>query len=222
MLQLVAVLSESAFFSLPRVLEGESDLQASVLLASSLYYKQALQMLRNYLEGMVSQLYFLCSQSEFQAWKLGKNKYRSVRGESGLLASLTRDGVLSPDLCQLVSEVYGELNESVHGAERRLVNAGLFQGKHTGGTFAYSRFTEWAETFSKCAYFGIHALKISSDIWQLRGPQDKIFCEMCHNEDAAQFQVDKSEFKQSTWSFTCKRCGTQRDYSAEWAKRLGY
>ena len=51
--------AESAFFSLAHILETFSDLECSILLASRLYYKQAIQVLRSYLETSVLQLYFI-------------------------------------------------------------------------------------------------------------------------------------------------------------------
>src|SRR5436309_3546100 len=47
-----AVLEESAFFSLPHVLETESNLDCSMLLASNLYYSYASQVLRGFLENL--------------------------------------------------------------------------------------------------------------------------------------------------------------------------
>jgi hypothetical protein len=217
-----AVLSESAFFSLAHVLEAGSDFEASVLLASNLYYKQALQMIRNYLEGMVLQLYFTNNLGDFEKWKAGAYKNPPLRGKNGLLNTLQNKGVLPLDLSKLASDLYDELNGSVHGAERRLVYAGVFEGKSAAGIFKYERFKEWCEYFAKCAYFGIHTLRISSNLWESRRPRGRIYCDVCHNENVALFQIEKAELDEGSWSFTCNRCGSERSYSAQWAKKLGY
>ncbi len=217
-----AVLEESAFFSLAHVLEAGTDLNASILLASHLLYKQALQMLRNYLEGMVLQLYFCHNYGDFEEWKSGEYKVPFLRGKNGLLEILMGNGILDPDLSKLASDLYGDLNGCIHGAERRLVHAGLFEGKWAGEIFRYARFKEWCELFSKCTYFGIHALRLGTNLWQSKCPQDKVCCEICHNENVAEFEIDKSRINGGTVSFRCKRCGCERGYVAEWAIKQGY
>jgi len=217
-----AVLSESAFFSLAHVLEAGTDLEASILLASNLYYRQALQMLRNYLEGLVLQLYFCNNRSDFEKWKAGSYKVPPLRGKDGLLENLQSKGVLPPDLSKLASDMYGDLNSSIHGTERRLVHAGLFEGKWAGQMFTYERFKEWCEYFARCVYFGIHALRLSTNLWDNKRPRDRIYCDICHNENVAEFKIDKSRLNEGIVSFTCRRCGSERRFSGEWATRQGY
>ena len=215
-----AVLSESAFFSLAHVLEADTDHEASILLASSLYYKQALQMLRNYLEGMVLQLYFCHNQGDFEKWKIGDYRVPALRGKDGLLDFLSVNGVLPSDLSQIASNLYGELNGSIHGAEKQLVNRGLFQGKWTGQIFKYERFKEWCNYFANCTNIGIHTLRLSTNLWQSKRPKDKIYCDICHSEN--NFEVDKSLISEETVTFTCKICGSTMNIAADWAERNGY
>ncbi len=217
-----AVLSESAFFSLAHVLEAGSELESSILLAANLYYKQALQVLRNYIEGMVVQLYFCDNLGDFEAWQEGTYKVPSLRGKGGMLEVLESGGLLPTDLSKLASDLYGDLNGSIHGAERRLLHTGVFEGKWAGCIFKYERFKEWCECFARCVDVGIRILRLSSNLWLNTRPQDRIVCDVCHNAIATEFEIDKSELNAGTVSFRCKRCGSIQHYKATWAIQHGY
>ena len=80
-----AVLSESAFFSVEHVLESLSEIECSILLASNLYYKQSLQILRNFLEGILIELHFCCQRHDFDNWKQKIYKIPPLRGPKGVL-----------------------------------------------------------------------------------------------------------------------------------------
>src|SRR5258708_33293716 len=75
------VLSESAFFSIAHTLEAEADLDASVLLASHLYYKHALQTLRTMVEDVVIPLYFYVEPAQFQEWRACPPLHPALRGK---------------------------------------------------------------------------------------------------------------------------------------------
>jgi hypothetical protein len=217
-----AVLSESAHFSLAHVLESETELQASILLASQIYYKQALQMLRNFLEGIILQLHFCENRNDFERWKTGVYKVPPLRGKDGLISSLQNSGLLPPDLSKSASDLYGDLNGSIHGAQGRLINTGVFEGKWAGQIFKYDRFREWCEYFSRCVEIGIHILRISTNLWQEKRPQGRVYCDVCHNENANEFTIDKTQVHEGIISFTCNRCGNEQHFTAEWAIRNGY
>jgi hypothetical protein len=53
-----SLLEDAGFYSLAHVLESESDMECSLLLASNFYYKQAIQMLRNILEEVFLPIHF--------------------------------------------------------------------------------------------------------------------------------------------------------------------
>jgi hypothetical protein len=214
-----AVLSESAFFSLAHILEGGTDLEASILLASNLYYRQALQMLRNYLEGMVLQLHFCNNQPDFTRWKAGMYRVPSLRGRDGLLKSLVDSGLMDRSSSQEASDLYGDLNGSIHGKEERLVNTGLFKGQWTGLVFKYDRFEEWCKYFSRSVDLGIRLLAQSTDHWLSTRPIDQIQCDVCHNQ--VDFAIDREE-SPGLVKFTCKKCGSSAHYSEEWALERGY
>jgi len=217
-----AVLSESAFFSLAHVLEAGSDLEASILLAANIYYRQALQSLRNYLESMVLQLYFCDSHSDFDSWKIGDFRVPRFRGKNGLLKSLENKSLLPLELSRLASDLYSDLSSSIHGAESHLLHTGVFEGKWAGRIFKYERLREWCEYFAQCVYFGVHILRLSTNLWLDRQPGDKIYCNVCHNEDITYFVIDKTQIDNGTVSFKCKKCGSEQHFRAEWAKKMGY
>lgn len=215
-----AVLSECAFFSLAHVLEAGSELEASILLVSNLYYKQGLQMLRNFLEEVILHLHFVNRAHEFNAWRKGNYRTPPVRGK--LLRELQSEGLLTPELSELAGSLYSDLNGTVHGAERRLVHAGIFEGKQAAGIFNYQRFKEWTQYFERCVVVGIHVLRVSTNLWLSKRPHNKVFCDVCHNDNLKEFAVDKSESRSGFVSCTCRRCGTELNYSVDWITKMGY
>src|SRR5262249_1841318 len=66
-----AILSDGAFFSLPHVIELRSELDCAMLLATHLYYKQALQVVRGFLEMSVAELFLCANPTDFKKWKKG-------------------------------------------------------------------------------------------------------------------------------------------------------
>ena len=166
------VLSESAFFSLAHILETGSELDCSILLSSNLYYKQALQILRNYIENMVLQLHFCDENDDFTLWKAGKYRVPFLRGKNGLLSALKNKGLISSDLVHDADKLYEELNGSIHGAESRLIHRGIFNGNWTGLLFKYERFEEWCNFFSRTVNFGINLLYLHMKHWAKVRPSD--------------------------------------------------
>jgi hypothetical protein len=214
-----AVLSEDAFFSLPHILEAGTDLEASILLSSRLFYRQALQMLRSYLESVFADLYFCVNQTEYEKWKKAEFKLPLFRVKNGLLQKLSNIGVLPSDLFLIASRLYGDLNGSIHGEERRLVNSGIFENKQAGKLFKLQRFNEWCEYFSLCVDLGIRVLRLSSNYWLGNYPKNKVICNVCHNEDIRSFQLQRSY---DTISFKCCKCNSVQNISVDWAVKCGY
>ena len=178
------VLSESAFFSIEHVLESESELDCSVLLASNLYYKQALQILRNFLEGIVLQLYLCDNEAAFANWKADSFRVPSFRDKKkGMLENLSSRGVLPRALNTAASNLYERLNGSIHGSEKRLINRGVFTGNWLGLIFKYDYFKEWCQLFSRVVEVAIPVLRININMWEriLEGMKSGIRCSICHN-----------------------------------------
>lgn len=217
---LSAVLSESAFFSLAHVLETDTELNSSMLLASNLYYKQALQVLRNFLEEVVVELHFCANPNVFEGWKSGRFRMPRFRGKSGMLRELVSEKLLSEELASVASNLYENLNGSIHGAEDRLVHTGIFTGNNAGLLFKYDRFTEWARYFSECVDFGIQVRRLTVNYWAQSRPDDRIQCNVCHQED---FNVENDIFAGHSYlKLTCRNCGSSMTVDSEWAARRGY
>ncbi len=217
---LSAVLSESAFFSLAHVLETDTELDCSVLLASHLYYKQSLQVLRNFLEDVVIELHFCDDPQAFDAWKSGHFRTPPLRGRKGLLKSLVSRGLLTNKLEVVADHLYEELNGSIHGAEARLIHRGIFTGKNAGLIFKYGRFAEWARYFSECVDFGIQALRLTVNHWAENRPDDRIQCDICHQEV---FDTENETFADRSYlKLSCRNCGYSMTVDADWAAQRGY
>ncbi|MBD2166366.1 hypothetical protein H6G04_18380 [Calothrix membranacea FACHB-236] len=214
------VLSESAFFCLAHVLEAQSDLDCSILLASKLYYKQALQVLRSFLEEVIMELYFCTNQSDLQAWKLGNYRVPPLRGKNGVLSILFSKSLLTEDLADQISALYGDLNSSIHGAETQLINRGVFQGTWAGMIFKYDRYRDWCNYFSRCVEVGLKILRVTVNLWENTRPIDSLQCDVCHNED---FDIEKNAFAgipQTT--LKCRICGSNRTYDSIYIAKWGY
>jgi hypothetical protein len=89
------ILAESAFYSLAHILESDTEIQCSLLLASHLYYKQALQVLRNFIEELILPINFCENMQEFDQWKAGNFRTPPFRGRDGLIKKLVDKQILS-------------------------------------------------------------------------------------------------------------------------------
>ncbi len=214
------VLSESAFFSLAHMLEADSEIECAILLASRLYYKQALQVLRNFLEEVVMDLHFCQNRAELKMWKAGTYRNPPLRGKDGVLCGLLSSGVISKELCDEIATIYGNLNGSIHGAERQLMHRGLFRGNWSGVVFKYERLREWCNYLSRCVGAGIGVVRITCNLWSKTRPGDRILCAVCHGDD---FELEKHEFAGvPEVTLRCCVCGWQGTYDAEIIAHLRY
>lgn len=208
-----AVLSENAYFSLAHVLEAASDLNCSILLSSNLYYKQALQVLRSYVEGMTIQLYFCQNMNQFEKWKNGQFRTPPIRGKNGILKKLISSGLLSNNLAELISDLYRDLNESIHGSEKRLIHQGLFEGNWTGLLFQYSRFEEWSKYYTQCVYIGIPLFRLIVNYWNKISAKQGIVCKVCHKNN---FDIKKINISDKHLAkLICCNCGNKMTIDAE-------
>jgi len=154
------LLAEGAFFSLPHILETYDDLDCSILLASRLYYKQAIQVLRNFLETSILHLYFIRDSAAFDRWKQNEFRTPSVRGKKGMLAQLQAVNWISNELALEASDLYSRLNGAIHGSENRMINRGAFTGDWKGMIFQYDRYEEWCRLFAAVVQVGIQLLLV--------------------------------------------------------------
>src|SRR5262249_50730658 len=134
-----ALLVESAFPSLPHLLESSSDLRSSAWLAAESFYKQANQVLRGFLEGQVVAVALASDKDAFRRWRLGDYRVGPLRGNNGLLRRLQSSGFIEEALVVRFEALYGELNDEIHGAEGTFIHSGIFAGVHKGHVFRRDR-----------------------------------------------------------------------------------
>lgn len=209
-----AVLSDSAFFSIAHVLESDIDLDCSVHLAASLYYRQALQLLRNFLEDVILPIYFCDNRQAFVDWRDNGCQTPRMRGGKGLLNNLMGRRILSEDIIKVVSDLYGELNGCIHGSERRLINKGFGSASWMGFVFKYDDFSEWCRYLCISVDLGIRLLRTNVNQWLSSRPSGKVFCDICHNEDEFDSRESESAGKRYI-EYHCRRCGNDMTHVAQ-------
>lgn len=197
------VLSEAGYFSLSHMLETRSDLMCSVQLASGLYYRQAMQVLRGFIESVISPIYFCKQPDEYKEWK--SNDYRSptLRGDKGVLPRLRKAGIISVEMENTISEAYDLLNGYIHGNEEKLNNTGLDLGEWEGHVFQPVRFQAWANVCASLIEASLPLVKINLSQWAAAKSDWDLFCHVCHGHDLeTQQQRDDPPMTQ----FRCKQC----------------
>ena len=209
-----AVLSDGIFFSLAHVLETASELECSLLLASELYYKQALQILRSFLELNIMQLFFCDNVKAFSDWKADQYRTPPLRGKKGVLQDLVVRKFLTEHLAQTASDLYGKLNGTIHGQESQFINRGIFEGQKPRLIFQQNRFNEWCDLFAQCVNVCIHIIHLSVKFWAEKASLLGVHCNVCHNTQ--DFIVSEYEFgNQLHYDFVCKVCGNQMTFDAK-------
>lgn len=158
-----AMLEDGAFFSVAHSLEALSELECSVLLASNLYYKQALQVLRGFLELAVLHLAFAKYPERFRRWQQRDPNFRipSLRGsaqERGLLEQLEIEGAIPHDLRREAELLYGRLNGAIHSNEARLIHRGTDAKTWVGLQFKEDEYREWCRSFEQVVKVGVRLL----------------------------------------------------------------
>lgn len=204
-------LQEGVFFSIEHVLESEADLECSVHLVANLYYKQALQVLRNFLEDLVLPIHLCDNIDDFMAWKSNDYYMPRLRGRNGLLQELVKKEILPSDIADEIGNLYGTLSGCIHGAERRLLHKGLYSGKWIGKLFKHSDFLDWCKYFCQAVDLGIRLLRININQWQAAKSGEKRFCSVCHNIDG--FDTKRYEFG-GEWhiEYRCPKCGNKMTF----------
>lgn len=234
------LLEESGFYSLAHILEADEEIDCSLLLASHLYYKQAAQVLRNFLEETLLPINFCENVEEFNQWKAHNYRIPPLRGRDGLIKKLVNRGILPETIGQAIADLYGDLNSYIHGSESKLIHKGLFTGSWDGRIFKTDDFNAWCGYLSRSIDVGIRLLRINyvqwenilSRKWASLRSQGKILCDVCHNEedfdisiyppedvacdvvviapDGTRFKADRSFPGVITQIYRCRRCGNKR------------
>lgn len=201
-------LSENHLFSIAHMMETQQELDCSILLAQSLYYKQSLQVLRNFVESLVAMILFCHDSRAFYDWRKGTFRMPiRFRGKDSLLEQLTIESQISPTLNKSTSTIYARLNSYVHSMERNLIHRGAYKGKYKGFIFDYDYFKIWCCLFSDVVHNGILLLDAHSN--QLAKLQNEgIKCSVCHNE--TKFDSEEDEFAGTKYlKLTCLVCKSQ-------------
>lgn len=202
------VLSSERYFSAAHIEEATDDLQCSGRLAAACYYKQAIQVLRSVLEELLLPIHFCDSPDDFDRWKADVFQTPNLRGPKGLLARMRASGRLPAGVTEEVSDIYGELNAYIHGAQRTFLNSGHYSGNRTRHEFSEDLLNVWSTFLCRVITAGLRLLQINLDQWRLIRPSVALLCPTCHNWDAVKFS--SSIFKFSGREFTeykCQICG---------------
>src|SRR6266702_1081937 len=234
-----SLLEEAGFYSLAHILESDEEIDCSLLLASHLYYKQAVQVLRNFIEETLLPINFCENVNEFNLWKANNYRTPPLRGRDGLVKKLVDNGILSEKVGKLVSDLYGDLNSYIHGSENRLIHKDIHTGSRDGLIFKPVDFEAWCGYLSRAIELGIRLLRINYVQWEhiksikwmeLRS-RGKVLCSTCHNEedfhitmyppedvecqaiimgpDGTRFKTDKSYPGVISHIYRCLRCGNK-------------
>jgi len=198
------VLAESFFYSIAHILESKQELDCSIIMAKNLYYKQALQVLRNYIELMVSQLLFCYNAKAFKEWREGQFRLPRLRGKGGLLETLLKASLISSELSIRTSQLYAELNSCIHSMEGNLIHRGAYKGKYKGFLFDYDYFNDWCDSFSSVVGTGILLLNAHLEQYAASKTAETV-CTICHSKN--DFEVEEEEFAGKTYlRLRCKIC----------------
>ena len=205
------ILADSAFFSQAHLLEASTDIGACVEMAAQLYYKQSFQILRGFLENAVLPVHFCDQPNEFEKWRSNNYRTPQLRGKDGLLNRLEKSGLITNELNINVSNLYEQLNGSIHGGEKYLIHKGVHKNAWSGLLFKEQDFLDWCTAISKSVEVGIKLLQINvKQLMNLRGSNNTV-CTTCHNEKnlkLEEFIFGSRNFKR----YFCHICGHQSTF----------
>jgi hypothetical protein len=220
------LLADAGFYSLAHVLEAESDLDCSLLLASNFYYRQATLMLRNILEEVFLPIHFCDSVSDFDNWKANNYRTPNLRGKDGLIKRLLKKNIIHEPLATQITKLYGNLSAYVHGSQSTLIHQNIHLGELHQVDFNPSIFSAWCQLFCECVDVCARLLKINHDQWDvIRSDKfktlakvGKTLCYTCHNEDTFDRWLLPSKYcyplreeddvgDLAFYLYICQRCG---------------
>ena len=204
------VLAESEFFSIVHTLEAELDISSSFLLAANLYYKQAFQVLRAYIENLVLPVYFCEYPSDFSEWKKNNFRVPNMRGEKGILVRLSKKGIISGELSDQISDTYSSLSGYIHGNEMSMAFKGVFEGQWRGFMFKEDDFLKWCNYISHSVDLGVQLLVINLNHWNNKS-NGRILCTICHNEELDSREEEFGGRKRLL--YYCPRCGNSMRFA---------
>ncbi|HIF6105500.1 hypothetical protein ACEV8Q_21780 [Vibrio parahaemolyticus] len=197
------IMSEGSFYSLPHLLETRTDLSSSIHLAAHLYYRQAYQVLRGFLESVVIPMYFCDHPEKYLAWKANDYHTPPLRGKDGILNKLKKRGRIDSKLKDEIYELYGLLNNYIHGSESSLNNSGICSGQWAGFVSQLEEYRSWVELFSKCVTVSLSLLWQHHKQWETTRSLIGEICNICHSSD-----LDSDETDSDLIKLSCNQCSS--------------
>lgn len=207
------LLSESTFFSLPHILESRTDLECSLHMCAGLFYKQACQNLRGFLEGMILQLYFCLYPEKYQKWKVDDYRTPPLRGKKGILKELENESLIDSRQNAIVSNLYDKFNGYIHGSASLLNNKGTQSGEWKGKVFKTEEFANWSELFSETIQISLELLKTHLAQCEKLTYDEKI-CTVCHSDKLK--PITEGEFV----TYVCTQCNNKMTFDSNDNKKV--
>ena len=203
------VLEESRFFSLSLLLDSFAELEASLLLASNFYYKQAVYVLRNFIELIVAQFYFSSETSVYDDWRL-KSDYKmpTFTGKEGMTAFLKTKGKIDETEKASLDRLFRKLSAYTHSKYEKLLHYNPETKKVIRQGYNERYLMEWADLATECTSLGLVILSKHTKDWESKLEGDSEFlCPECLNN---QFDVKVEEYgHKKLYLSSCKKCGSE-------------
>jgi len=203
------VLEESRFFSLGLILDSLTELEASLLLSSNFYYKQATHSLRNFLELIVAQFYFSSETSIYDDWRL-KPKYKMpyFRGKKGMVKLLKKKGKITKTEADSLEKLFGDLSSYTHSKYEKLLHFDPRTKKIVPFDYNERYLLEWINLAIKCMKIGLIIFFKHTKDWEKQLENNPEFiCPGCHNN---KFTIKIENYgNKKLYLHSCKKCGNQ-------------
>ena len=208
------ILAEASYFSLPHILETRTDLTASIHLSAHLFYRQAFQVLRNFIESIVLPMHFCDNQNDYHKWKDNNYRTPSLRGDNGLLNKLFKKNIITEELKDNISDLYKILNSYIHGSEDMMNNKGIDSGKWAGFVFQEGEYNKWIDTFVKCVEIGIQVLRQHHIQWETikESINFESICTVCHSD---KIEIINDDPINNIRTFKCLDCKQEFSQNSE-------
>ncbi|QUH24217.1 hypothetical protein HYG87_10835 [Methanobacterium alkalithermotolerans] len=203
------ILEESRFYSIPLILDAISEIEASFVLSSSFYYKQAAHLFRNFLELVVAQYYFSTNTKNFDDWRtLPHVNMPRFRGKDGMITNLRKNGKINNTEEEKLAQLFGTLSAYTHSKYEKLVHIDSKTKKSIPFGYNSRYFEEWMNLGIECMEIGLKILAKHTEDWekQLEDEED-LLCPKCH-EKAFETILEKYG-KTEIMLHTCKNCNQQ-------------
>ena len=201
------LLSESLFFSLAHLLEAKTDLDCSIELMATFYYRQAFVSLRTFIEDVLLPVYFLEDREEYKKWKAGSARVPNIRGKDGVISFLRKaQRIKEPNLAKM-DTLYERLNGFVHGRPETLIHSGTCDGEWRGHSFKQSACMEWLDAATECINTAIVIMKQHTDHWWQQKRLEGLICDVCHETDFER-KLESMMKDGPLYKYTCRQCGS--------------